>query len=72
MTHQSLEIPRGGAGVASRILAGAAGHLRSASDFRRRAEMAVVERLDPGVSIDTLPVVLLVAVLATLFPRRRT
>jgi hypothetical protein len=45
--------------------------LRAAAEFRRRAELAVVERLNPSVSIESLPLVILIAVLATLCSMRR-
>jgi len=45
--------------------------LTAAADLRRRAELAVVERLNPSVSIESLPLVILLAVLASLCSLRR-
>ena len=71
MSAQPLELPRGALRPLSRALAGAAGRLRAAADLRRRAEMAVIERLDPGMSLDILPVVVVVAALSRFLPSRR-
>lgn len=46
-------------------------HLQAAADLRRRAELAVVERLNPSVSIESLPLAILLAVLASLCSLRR-
>ena len=50
---------------------GIARHLRAASDLRKRGELAVVERLNPSVSIEGLPLVILLAALASLISMRR-
>ena len=50
---------------------GIARSLRAAADLRRQAEIAVVERLSPPVSIESAPLVILVALLTTLIASRR-
>jgi hypothetical protein len=70
MSYPSLELTRA-PGPVPRMLARAGGHLRVIAHLRRRAEIAVVERLDPGVSVDTLPVMALVALFLSLLPSRR-
>ena len=71
MSHRSLELPREGPGAISRAWAGAARRLHAISERRRNAEIAVVERLNPSVSIESIPVVILLAVLASLISGRR-
>ena len=46
-------------------------HLRTVTDLRQRAGLAVVERLNPSVAIESLPLVILLAVLASLCSLRR-
>ena len=72
MLSQPLERPRCGATPVSRAFARVLRHIHAIADLRRRVEMALVERLDPGVSVDILPVMVVVAVFASLLPSRRT
>jgi hypothetical protein len=71
MSLQVLELQRGGKLAISRASSTAMRHLHAVSDLRRRAEIAVVERLNPSVSIESLPLVMLIAVLMSLIASRR-
>jgi len=55
----------------SRASSAAMRRIRAVSDLRKRAEIAVVERLNPSVSIESLPLVMLIALLASLVASRR-
>lgn len=46
-------------------------HLGAAAGLRHRVELAVVERLNPSVSIESLPLAILLALLASLIAMRR-
>lgn len=61
---------RGGLAV-SRASLEAVRQLRAMSALRKRVEIAVVEKLNPSVSIDSLPLAMLIAILASLFAGRR-
>ena len=55
MSLRSLELQRERHPAISRAWAGTTRRLRAIADRRRQAEIAVVERLIPSVSIESMP-----------------